>query len=348
MIHVGDADYAARMPVSESRWSVAGEDVFCPAATATGDRTVALFTRSASGELLVRECASGSLGEIRSLGVPAARVEGSRVLVPVEWPIAACSTRDGVVHLLARGVEGELLHGQLRGEEWSGFESIGIPVPPEHGAQYPMGLAGAPTACCRERGRLDVFGVNGDGDLLHTRWDGEGFSECESLGGMGMPGRDAPVFGAISAFDAGAKSMGVVARARSGDLVVKWWSGNQWRPFVALYGPDEVDPLDPDLELMRPLAGPPAACGGGSTRADVFVRGPRGGLYSATWNGERWSKLQSLGMPRGAQGSEPVPVTGGPVACAWSKYRLDVFVCATDGKLYRASTMADWSEAPGP
>src|ERR671935_789655 len=103
-------DYAARMAVSESRWSVASEDVFCPAATAIGDRTVALFMRSASGELLVRECGSGSCGELRSLGVPAACMEGSRVLLPVEWPIAPCSTRDGDVHLLARAVEGELVH----------------------------------------------------------------------------------------------------------------------------------------------------------------------------------------------------------------------------------------------
>ena len=136
-----------------------------------------------------------------------------------------------------------------------------------------MGLASAPTACCRERGRLDVFAVSGDGDLLHTRWDGEGFSDCESLGGIGTPARDAPVFGAISAFDAGADRMGIVARARSGDVVVKWWSGGEWRLFVPLHGPDEIDPLDPALDLMRPLAGSPAACGGGSTRADVFVRG---------------------------------------------------------------------------
>jgi hypothetical protein len=333
------------MPVSESRWSVAGDDVFCPAATAIGDRTVALFVRSASGELLFRECAAGSMGDLRSLGVPAARVEGSRILVPVEWPIAACGTRDGTVHLLARGAEGELVHGRLRGQEWSGFDAIGIPVPAGHGAQYPMGLVGAPTACCRERGRLDVFAVSGDGDLLYTRWDGEGFSECESLGGIGMPGRDAPVFGAISAFDAGPKRVGVVARARSGDVVVKWWTGSEWRPFVPLHGPDEIDPLDPALELMRPFAGPPAGCGGGSTRADVFVRGPRGGLLYSIWNGERWGELQSLGMPRGAPGSEPIPVTGGQVACAWTRYRLDVFVCATDGKLYRASTMGDWSDS---
>jgi len=333
------------MGVIQSRWSVAGEDVYCPAAAALGDRTVALFIRGASGELLFRECASESLGEIRSLGVPVARVEGSRVALPVEWPIAACSTRDGVVHLLARGAEGELVHGRLTGADWSGFEAIGIPLPEDHGAQYPMGLSGAPTACCREPGLLDVFVVSGEGDLLQTRWDAEGFSACESLGGIGTPGRDAPVFGAVSAFDTGAKGMGVVARARSGDLVVKWWARNEWRPFVPLYSPDEVDPLDPALDLMRPLAGPPAACGGGSTRADVFVRGPRGALFSAIWNGERWSQLQSLGMPRASPDAGPIPFTGGQVACAWSKYRVDVFACATDGRLYRASTMGDWSQA---
>jgi hypothetical protein len=333
------------MAASEERWSIAGEEVFCPAAAPTGDRTVALFMRSASGELLVRECGSTSLGAIRSLGVPVARVEGSRAVIPVEWPIAACGTRDGTVHLLARGVEGELVHGRMRGEDWSGFEAIGIPVPPAHAAEYPMGLASAPAACCREQGRLDVFAVSGDGDLLYTKWDADGFSECESLGGISRPGNDAAVFGAISAFEAGPKSMGVVARARSGDLVAKWWTAGEWRPFAPLYGPDEIDPLDPALELMRPLAGPPAACGGGTTRADVFVRGPRGGLFYAIWNGERWSQLQSLGMPRSGPDSKAVPLTGGSVACAWSRYRLDVFACATDGKLYRASTLGDWSTA---
>jgi hypothetical protein len=335
--------YAFPMALSEKLWAEAGQDVFCPAATATGDRTAALFMRSAAGELLVRECGSGTLGEIRSLGVPTARTEGSRVQIPVEWPIATCSSRDGTVHLLARGVEGELVHGRLRGEEWSGFEAIGVPVPADHAAEYPMGLVGAPTACCREKGRLDVFAVAGDGDLLYTRWDGEGFTECESLGGIGMPGRDSPVFGAISAFDAGPRTMGVIARSRSGDLIVKWWTGAEWRPFVPLYGLEDIDPLDPAQELMRPLAGPPAACGGGSARADVFVRGPRGGLFYASWNGERWTPLQSLGMPRAPPEGKPVPVTGGPVACAWGRFRLDVFVCASDGKLYRASSLGDWS-----
>ena len=331
------------MAVSEKLWSEAGQDVFCPAAAATGDRTTMLFMRSASSELLVSECGQGTVGPVRSLGVPTARLEGSRVELPVEWTIAACSSRDGTVHLLARGVEGELIHGRLRGEEWSGFEAIGIPVPEGHAAEFPMGLVSAPTACCREKGTLDVFAIAGDGDLVHTRWDGEGFTQCVSIGGVGPPGQDSAVFGAISAFDAGARSMGVMARSRSGDLMVKWWTAGEWRPFAAIHGIEEIDPLDPVQQLMRPLAGPPAACGGGSARADVFVRGPRGGLFYASWNGARWSQLQSMGMPRSGPERKPVPMTGGPVACAWGKFRLDVFACASDGKLYRASSLGDWS-----
>ena len=336
--------WGREVTAAPSRWSPLAEDVFSPAATATGERTVALFVRSPDGELLYRQGDAGGFGPVRPLGVPVARVEGSAARLPVDWPIAACSTRDGVIHLLARSAEGDLVHGRLRGEEWSGFESVGVPVvEDQHGSSLPMGLAGAPAACCRERGRLEVFAVAGEGNLLHTRWDENGFSACESLGGIGgRPGREGPVFGAISAYDAGLRGMGVVAPGPSGAPRVKRWDGTAWQPFAPLQGLEEIDPLDPALELMRPLTGPPAACGGGATRADVFVRGPRGHLFSAVWDGTRWSAMQALGMPISPATSQPVPFTAGPIACAWGRYRLDVFACAADGRLYRAHCTGSW------
>ena len=326
-----------------SRWSPVADEVFCPAATAIGERGVALFVRSAEGELLYREGDAEGFGPARSLGVPVARVEGTSARIPVDWPIAACSTRDGVVHLLGRGAEGDLVHGRMRGAEWSGFESVGAPVVEEqHGSSLPMGLVGAPVACCRERGRLDVFAVGGEGTLLHTRWDDEGFGPCQSLGGIGgQQGRENPVFGPISAYDAGLRGMGVVARAPSGELLVKAWDGAAWGPFLPLHGFDEIDPLDPALELMRPLSGPPAACGGGSARADIFVRGPTGYLLSSVWDGKRWSAIRALGSPV-STAAKPVPFTAGPIACAWGRFRLDVFACASDGKLYRAQSTGSW------
>ncbi|HZR07411.1 MAG TPA: hypothetical protein VFA79_02435 [Myxococcales bacterium] len=325
-----------------SRWSIVAEDVFCPAAAPVAERGVALLTRSAEGELMYREGDAQGLGPARSLGVPIARVPGSSARIPVEWPITVCSARDGDLHLLARGAEGDLVHGRLRAGEWSGFESIGVPVVEDQGDILPMGLAGAPVACCRERGRLDVFAVSGEGNLLHTRYDADGFAECTSLGGIpSSHGREWPVFGAISAFDAGLRGMGVVARSMSGDLLVKLWDGAAWGPFAPLQTA-AFDPLDPALQFIHPPSGPPAACGGGSTRADVFVRGPRGDLLHSFWDGTVWSALQSIGRPPAADGVGLVPFTAGPIACAWGRFRLDVFATAADGKLYRAQTDGTW------
>jgi hypothetical protein len=314
-----DPDEAIR----ESRWSPVAEDVFSPAAAASGERRVALFLRSADGELLVRERDGLTWSPLRSLGVPTARAEGSSALVPVEWPINACNTDDGEVHLLARGPEGELVHGRYRGPDWLGFEVVGVPEPGGHEDALPMGLASAPAACSRERGRLDVFAVDGDSNLLHAFWDVTGFSDCAALG---------TAFGAISAFNAGARRMGVVARAKSGYLHVKWWDGTIWAPFTPLHSPEQVDPLDPALASTSPLSSPPAACGGGRARADVFARGPRGDLLHSFWNGRDWSAFESLGMAPGE-----VSFSGAAAACTWGKYRLDVFACAADGKLYNAT-----------
>ncbi len=81
-----------------------------------------------------------------------------------------------------------------------------------------------------------------------------------------------------------------------------------------------------------PLSSPPAACGGGRARADVFARGPRGDLLHSFWNGRDWSAFESLGMA-----PAEVSFSGAAAACTWGKYRLDVFACAADGKLYNAS-----------
>jgi hypothetical protein len=324
-----------------SRWSIVAEDVFCPAAAPVGERGVALLVRSAEGELLYREGDAQGFGPVRSLGVPIARVPESSARIPVEWPITICSARDGDLHLLARGAEGDLVHGRLRGDEWSGFESIGVPMVEDQGDILPMGLAAAPVACCRERGRLDVFAVSGEGNLLQTRYDADGFAECSSLGGIpSSHGREWPVFGAISAFDAGLRGMGVVARSMPGDLLLKFWNGAAWGPFAPMHTA-EFDPTDPALDFLRPPSGPPAACGGGSTRADVFVRGPRGDLLHSFWNGDLWSTLQSIGRP-GAEDGELIPFMAGPIACSWGRFRLDVFAVAADGKLYRAQSDGSW------
>jgi hypothetical protein len=328
---------------SRASWIPVAEGVFCPAVATWGERGLSLFLRGPRGELLYRERDGGSWKETRSLGVPAAQVHGSGGVMPIDWPIAACSTGDGRVHLLARGPEGELLHGKLCEGEWSGFACIGLPAMSGGVVPVPMGLAGAPTACSRERGRMDVFAPGADGDLLQANWDESGFTEFGSLGRVapdrrGMP--DMPVSGALSACSCGNRRMAVFTRGVAGDLLCKWWNGTSWSPFASLGAPQEDDVFYPGNLRMVPLSGPPVACGGGSALLDVFARGGSGDLLHKRWDGKTWTEFESLGMPFSTDASTPVPFTGTSLACAWGRYQLDVFALGADGTLYNLQEAA--------
>jgi hypothetical protein len=328
-------------------WAPIAEDVFSPAAAPRCERRLALIARGPQGELLYREREGETWSDFRSLGVPMGRTGPSAAAIPVDWPIAACATGDDQIQLLARSPEGELLHGVLRADIWEGFECIGAPEAPGIEVAVPMGLAGAPSACSRARGQMDVFAVGASGALLHTTWNGSEFSELQSLRGIPWRGgRELPISGAISAAACGSRSMGVFARGSHGELLVKWWDGVSWSPFASVTAPDETDPINELIEIPMPLASAPAACGGGAGRLDVFARSPGGDLLHRWWNGSSWTRFESLGMPR--SGSAPIPFTGISLACTWGKWRLDVFARGVDGRLYAASSNGSWVSRSAP
>jgi hypothetical protein len=333
----------ARAPAERSgarAWVTLGEHVFSPAAAAWGERGLTLICRSSRGELLVRERRGISWSPPRSLGVPFARDESGES-IPVDWPIAACSSGDGRIHLLARGPEGELVHGVLRNDDWSGFSCIGVPTLAAGHAQVPMGLSAPPSASSREPGTLDVYAVGAAGDLLHSSWDESGFGEFVSLG---HPASEMPFASPVSACSCGPRRVALFARGLAGDLLLKWWDGDNWSPFRSLGAPEEDDVFYPGNPRPSPLSGAPVACAGGTRRIDVFARGAGGDLLHRWWNGHAWSGYVSLQMPLAADGS-PIPFTGSAVACAWGRYQLDVVALAADGKLYNLSWPG--SGAPG-
>jgi hypothetical protein len=333
----------------DPRWSPIAAGVFSPAAAVRGERRISLFVRGPRGELLHREREGQAWSEFQSLGTPMAGVEGSRTLVPVDWPIAACGTGANEIQLLARGPEGELLHGTLRGSQWTGFACVGAPAAQSYDPPVPMGFASAPTACSRASGQMDVFVVGASGGLLHSCWSAAGFTEFESLGGVASPRAgdpESPLAGPVSACNCGNRRMGIFGRGASGHLLLKWWSGASWSPFASLGAPEERDPTYPAVLRPVPLSGPPAACGGGSTRLDVFARGPAGDLLHRVWDGKGWSAFESLGWAHGPAGGAPVSFTGSSLACVWDRYRLDVFARAADGRLYNAYWDGSWDH-PG-
>src|SRR5258708_24087419 len=183
----------------------------CPAAVATGERRVTWFVRGRGGEFLALERDGSGWSQPRWLGVPLVSAAGSPTM-PVDWPIAACATGRAEIHLLARGPEGELLHGTLRGGEWGGFDCIGSPAIWVGATAVPMGLAGAPAACSCAPGWMDVFAVGAAGALLHSTWHENEFTEFVSLRGVAREGRaDEPLARPLSATRCGPPSIPVPA-----------------------------------------------------------------------------------------------------------------------------------------
>jgi len=316
------------------RWSAIAENVSSPVAVGSGERRMTVFCRGSTGELLLIAGERGEFQPPRSLGAPLAR-DGD-VTVPVDWPVGACATGAGEIQLVARGPEGELLHGTLRGTEWGGFESVGSPAAWFGTVGVPMGLTSAPVACSLSPGTMDVFALGASGVLLHSPWDGKAFGEFEALGGVTVEGApDAPVLPPISATACGGRTIAIAARGARGDLLVKWWDGTSWTAFTSLGLGAEPDQLYPAVKVPVPLSGAPVCAGGGSTRLDVFARGQRGDLLHKWWNGKDWTGFESAGCPATPEG-KLIPFASASVACAWARFELDVFARGSDGKLYAA------------
>ena len=319
------------------RWHLVCEGWFSPAAASCGEGEVALFGRSARGELMHRRLERGEWGPIISLGVPGGGV-------PLEWPVSACRTDKDEIHLVARGAEGELLHGSFRDGTWSGVECIGSPAGLD-GA--PLGLAGAPSACSRQVGKMDVFAVGSAGALLHTTWDERGFGEFESLGGIeGGTSRSGPVPGAIAACSCGPRAMAVLSRGPEGDVLLKWWNGRRWSGFESLGAPQEPDATYPAVQRAVRLTSAPIACGLPAPRLDVFARGPRGDLLHKRWEGGSWSEFESLGWPSSPHTGGRIPLTGFSMTCAWGGDRLYVLARGADGNLHGVALPAP-ADSPG-
>src|SRR5207249_479143 len=111
--------------------------------------------------------------------------------------------RRGFVDLFARSPDGDLLYMTVRGDTWGTFERLGAPATTRGGVAVPLGLVTAPAACSSGPDRIDVLAVGQTGELLHTVWDGSGWSGFESLGvpalQCGDTQRSVPLSGPLAA-----------------------------------------------------------------------------------------------------------------------------------------------------
>lgn len=329
------------------RWVALGEGLLCPAAVCQKQGHISLFARGPAGELFEKEWDGTAWSNCYSLGLLTVRRGGPRVPVAVDWQLAACSGDPKRIDLFGRSADGELLQMTETGDGWGVFEFLGTPAKISGGIAIPLGLGGPPTACSSKPDRIDVFVAAQTGELLHTSWNGSDWSEFESLktptintAGTQQP---VPLSGPLAACSCGTDHMGIFIRGPQGDLMLKWWDGTRWSEFTSLGWPEVPDPIYPPVSVALPLMGPPAACSWGPGRMDVFARGPGGEMLHRSWDGKRWSRFESLGMPT-ASDPEPrcIPFTGAVTACTWGVNRLDVFARALDGNLYHACWDGSW------
>jgi hypothetical protein len=319
-------------------WELVGSGMWCPAAVSPRPGHLLLFARGATGELLSREWSDGGWSGIRSLGIPAARIDSAQA-VPAEWQIASCSGDSSRIDVFACSPDGDLLHMTGDGATFGPFEFLGSPATTHGGVTYPLGLIGAPAACSARPDRIDVFAIGQTGELLHTWREGSEWSGFESLGVPSMQHagaqRSMPLSGRLSACRCGTDQMAIAVRGSRGDLMLKWWDGARWSEFASLGWPEEEAEDYPAVTVSAPLSGPPAVCSWGRERLDVFVRGARGQVLHKGWDGRAWSPFVSVGMPVDAQGGL-LPSTGAVAACSSGPGRLHVFTRAVDGNVYHA------------
>jgi hypothetical protein len=202
-------------------------------------------------------------------------------------PPGACGCADGRVDVFALSQSGEVLQTTREGEDWSDFETLGVPVMHVAGKSAQAIPVTSSFAVCRSgETSIALFFRTTLGALLLKWWDGENWSDFSSLG---MPEVQDPTYPAVTAAASLTGSpaacswaqgrLDVFARGPRGDLTHRAWNGGTWGPFESLGMPT----CNGEFRLV-PLAGSIAACSWGFGRVDVFATALDRNLYHAWWN----------------------------------------------------------------
>lgn len=227
-------------------------------------------------------------------------------------PPAVSSRGAHKLDVFVRATDGALYHKLWNGSTWSNWESLGGEL--KEGS--------APAAVSWSEDRIDVFVRWVDDQLHHKFWrKRHGWSNWESLGGT--------LTSSPAVSSRGTNRLDVFVRATDGSLYHRLWNGNHWSNW---------DPRGGFLQENAAIG----AVSWSSNRIDVFVEGGIDHhLYQLTWNGNQWGGFHD----RGGE------LTSGPAVSSWNTGRLDVFVRATDGSIYKkhywSGSWSGWSSLGG-
>jgi hypothetical protein len=131
-----------------------------------GTRAMAVLTRGPAGDLRLNWWNGTRWSGFESLGAPQepdATYPAVQRGVPISSAPVGCGRGATRLDVFVRGPRGDLLHKWWGGTEWSGFESLGMPVSARTGSRIP--LTGFSMTCAWDGDHLDVFARGMDGNL---------------------------------------------------------------------------------------------------------------------------------------------------------------------------------------
>ncbi|MFM0140651.1 PLL family lectin [Caballeronia grimmiae] len=171
-------------------------------------------------------------------------------------------------------------------------------------------FAGQLTACSSSPNTLDLFGLDGDHNLIHRFWDGQSW-HAENLGAGPGPMRFA---GWLAAYASDGNRMSVFGQTASNDMLHAYWDGRwHW----------ETIPME------KANIGKFAACCWRSTGVGGVFGVDERGVQHSWWDGAAWH-TENLTNVSGSPG-----FNGQLLACAWSRDRTDVFGLDVHGTVQR-------------
>ena len=279
-----------------SAWSAAHNKQLLdqPFVLSPSPATLEVYVRTQANTIEYRAYDGSNWGKWQSLGAPPVGALSSPSVAA--WNVGR---RD----LFVRGGDGQLWSRWSNGGQWSEWVAKQISID------------GAPDVVAPREYALDVYFRTVNGGIAHLQYDGEHWSDLESLGAPDANGSEQLSDPTVAAWSAGRRD--VFVRGRDGCLWTRiWgdmtgWSG--WMP----HG---------DAILGRPRIISPAIA-----RLDLFVISLQKQVRRKYFDGTAWSDWEDLPFLSGG-----VDATTGIGVAAYEADRRDVFVRAAGGKLQTA------------
>jgi len=179
----------------------------------------------------------------------------------IQGSLAACSWGQSRADLFGLDSDGNVLHlygdpGSSSQLDWENLGSLFT-----NGEKFQGSLA----ACSWDLRRLDLFGLDSDGNVLHGWWSGSGSWVGENLYTVQFPSSLPPALeGSVAACSLGSNRIDVFVLDSGGKVIHLFYNGAAWQSenlYTAQF------PSNPPPALKGSLA---ACSWGGSNRIDVF------------------------------------------------------------------------------